>query len=486
MKHFAFLFAFVAVACLLAPKAVAQEEQPLKIVEEGKDFFAKKKWAKALNKFKLALQVGVKEEAALEIALHIGAIYAEIGQSDLARQNLLKYLTKHPTTSVPATFTEKMAAALEEVRKEFPIVRDIRPEKETFKPYKEKISITFTVSAAETVIEKITVTFKILAEARTEVILEAPVKLDPTAPFQRALWDGKSKYGRFVENGDYVFVVEAAREDGWYHSSQRLVRVDGNLGTPEVTALQKKARRVGSITGQRHIDYLPERQFVKIGVEPLKPSMKGFWNYVYYIPIGAIRDGLDFPVKYLLSLKGIGHVMTVTSPFAGGYAIGRSLWKIDKDDYIDPMLGFDKASWDHDKKAVDQRTLASGVLGPVWALAYAGVMSIVSWAGTEDGIGKGFTSYINSNVYKKGYDSKYFFPNYRSLDFSVAHVDKKELARLEAKVSKINSSIENEIRLVNLATDRFNATRLHAFKRAIAAKHNQELYDRAEMTVKAK
>ena len=484
MKRLTFIIVAIAVTGLLAPCAFAQDE-PAKLIEEAKDFFAKKKWAKALNKLKLAQQVGVEGESVIEVALHIGAIYAEIGQKQLAQQNLKKFLNEHPTTEVPDTFTEKMAGALEESRLAFPIVSDISLEKGTFKPYREKLGIGFTLKASESVLAKTTLTFKVIAEARDEVLLDTPALIDAASAAQQIMWDGKSKYAMFVENADYVFEVEAVREDGWKHSAAYRVKIGGNLGTAKVLALRQKAQRIESLSGKRRVSYLPDKDFVKIGQEPLKSSMKGFWNYVFYIPLGAIRDGLDFPLKWLLSLKGVGHVLTATAPVVGGYSVGQSLWKINKDDYYDPMLGFDEDSWDHDKDVIQQRSMATGILGPVWALAYAGVMSVVSWTGTEGGIAKGFSSYIDSNAFRNGYDPKYFFPNYRGLDFSTVRADEKELARLEARVRQTNQSITAEISAINREVDTFNHSRLQRFKREITARYNKELYDFAEMTIES-
>jgi hypothetical protein len=470
---------------LLAPEAAAQDE-PEKLIETAKELFAEKKWTKALAKFKLALQVGAKDESALETALYIGAIYAEMDQNDLAQQGLKKYLAEHPAVEVPAEFTKLMKAALEEARSEFPMASNIMLEKETFRPYRESLGITFTVKAKKSVLEKTTITLRITSEERKVVLLETPVKLDSSASVQRFTWDGKNKFSTFLENGNYVLLVDTVREDGWKHSCRYRVVVESNLKTPEVVTLQRKARRIESIAGQYRVECIPGKRFVKIGEKPLKASMKGFWNHVYYIPLGAIRDGLDFPIKFLLSLDGVGHVLTATGPFVGGYELGRSLWKLDKKDYYDPLFGFDKDAWDNDKQVVKHRSFATGALGPVWAMAYAGIMSVVCWAGTDEGVVKGFKSYIDSNVLMDGYDSKYFFPNYRSLDFSSVRVDEEELARLEARVRMTNKDIQSQLNSLNKEVTAFNRDRFAEFKREIIQKLNKNLHDRAHMKIKGR
>ncbi len=482
MRYLVVVILAIMAIGFLATEATAQDE-PEKLIEAAKDLFAKKKWTKALAKFKLALQVGAKDESALETALYVGAIYAEVDQKDLAQQNFKKYLAGHPAAEVPAGFTELMKAALEEARGGFPVAGNITLEKESFKPYRESLGITFTVRANKSVLEKTAIALRIASEEREVVLLETYVKLDSSAAVQRFTWDGKSKYGTFLEDGNYVLVVEAVREDSWKHSSRYGVVVESNLKTPEVVALQRKARRVESLAGQHRVECIPDKRFVKIGDEPLRASMKGLWNHVYYISLGAIRDGLDFPVKFLLSLDVVGHVLTATGPFVGGYEIGRSTWKLDRKDYYDPLSGFDKDAWDHDKKVVKHRSLAMGALGPVWAMAYAGIMSVVCWAGTEEGIVKGFKSYIDSNVLMDGYDSKYFFPNYRSLDFSSVRVDEEELARLEARVRKINKDIQAQIDSLNNEVTAFNGGRFAVFKREKVQDLNKKLHDRAEMKV---
>jgi hypothetical protein len=326
----------------------------------------------------------------------------------------------------------------------------------------------------------------IVSEARQVTLLESQVKLDVSQPVQRFNWDGRSKYGTFLESGEYVLVVVVVREDGWKHSAQYPVVVGGNLQSQEIVALMSKARRIECLSGQLPIDYVPGKQFLRIGREPLKASTIGILNYVYYIPLGAIRDILDFPVKFLFSLTGVGHVLTVVAPFVGSYELGRSIWKLDRADYYDPVWGYDESAWNHDKKVVEQRSLTTAALAPAWVLAYAGVMSIVSWAGTEDGIGKGFMSYIDSNAYMNGYDWKYFFPNYRSLDFSTVRVDREMLERIEGQIMLSNRSLQLRIDAVNKEVDDFNRSKLAPFRREIAEKHNKELCERAVMTVKGK
>lgn len=489
MKRVVVVLVAVLVVSLSLSEALAQSE-PEKLIEEAKDLFARKKWARALTKFKLALQMGAKGEGGLEIALHTGAIYAEVGQNELAQQNFGKYLAEHPTTEAPATFTGTMTTALEEVRAQFPIVSDISLEEESFKPYREKTGITFTIKAAESILEKTKVSLRILPESRTNIVFEAPVTVNVSAPIQEVLWDGRDKYAMFLRNGDYIFVVRAVREDGWEYTCEYVVEIGGNLETPKVMGFRKKARRIEVLSGQRQLDCIPGKPLVKIGEKPLKGSVKGLWNYVYYISIGAIRDVLDFPVKFLLTLPGLGHALTVTAPFGGGYLFGQSLWQINKNDYYyyDPMAGsrFDKDSYNNDKKVIEQRSLASAGAGPLWALAYAGVMSVISWAGTEDGIAKGFTSYRKSNALSEGYKSKYFFPNYRSLDFTIVREDKEALARLEEEVRRRNEGIMHELNSINQRIDKFNGKKMWPFKRSIADRFKKELYDLAVMTLKGK
>ena len=112
-------------------------------------------------------------------------------------------------------------------------------------------------------------------------------------------------------------------------------------------------------------------------------------------------------------------------------------------------------------------------------------MSVVSWAGTEDGIVRGFTSYIDSNAFRKGYDFKYFFPNYRSLDFSFIRVDEEKLRLLEAKVRQANEDIRAQTRSVNERTDQFNRTKVSPFKRAIAEKYNKNIVVERGMLLEA-
>ena len=490
MRYLAIVFT-AGFAVGLSAAAASAQDGGVELIDNAKSLFTRGEFEKALTKFKLAQQMKAGGEGDTEVALYIGAIHAEMDRPEPARENICRHLAAHPDAAVPEGFTEKMVCALESARRTFPIVEEVSPEKEAFKPYREKLGITFVVKADRGVLEKTSLTFRIIAAARGEVMLEEAVKLDASAHVQRILWDGRTRRGTFARSDDYVFVVEAVREDGWMYAAQCKVAVGGNMETPHVAASREKLARIEGLCGQRRADCIPEKKFMKVGEKPLKGSTKGMWNYVYYVCIGALRDGLDFPVKFLLSLKGVGHVLTVTTPFAGGYEAGRVLWKVDKKDYrgYDPVLGewqFDREAYDKDRKVAEQRSLATGALGPVWAFAYAGVMSIVSWAGTDDGIAGGFSSYINSNAFRNGCDWKYFFPNYRSLDFSSVRVDGKALADMEAQVREHNQAITDEVDSFNRSVDTFNRDEMDAFRRAVAGKYSEKLHDAAEMTLRQK
>jgi len=485
MRFITCLLALAILFSVALPSAYAQDT-PDKLLEEAKDLFAKKKWARSLNKLKLAQQLEIPDIISNEIALYIGGIYAEMGQDSLALQNFKKYLHDDATVSKPDSFTDKMSVIFEKARLSFPLISDIKIEKSSFKPYREKLAISFNLKADSDTAGKTEVKLSHIGAVRNESLLETLVKIDTASAKQIAGWDGKDKYGKFMENGDYVILLEAVRKDGWKSSASINITIGGNTGTQEVKTLKSKSRRIESLEGQKRIEYIPGKQFVKVGLKPLKSDMTGFWNYFYYIPWGALRDGLDYPVKALLSTKYVGHALTATAPFIGGYTVGESMTSLKRGDYYDPVMGFDEDSWNHDKDVASQRAVASGVLGPVWGLTYAGIMSVVSWAGTDEGISKGFKSYINSNAFRNGYDSKYFFPNYHSLDFSTVRVDEDELEKLETKVRQTNLSIRKEIEEVNRETDSFNRQDLVRFKRDVTNIYNKKLFDLAEITIKVR
>jgi hypothetical protein len=481
--RFFLVFVFGTFLCAIAREAAAQSD-PAELVKEGKGLFAAKDWTRALGKFKLAQQLGAKEEVSLEVALYIGAIYAETGQSALAEENLRKYLSTHPEAGAPATFTEKMTAALEEARKGFPIIKDVAIEKEVFKPYLESLGITFSVTAAQKALENTSVRFYIFDSIRRETALEIVPKFDRTTPTQRVEFNGKDKNGAFLRTGSYIFTLEALREDGWKFTAECPVSVSENLQTPKAVALTKKVQRAEQLSGQSLIDLIPDKPFVVVGEKPIKGTKKGTLYYIYYIPVGAIRDGVDLPVKFVCSLPVAGQVMSFVFFAGAGYAIGQSAWTPDKSDYYDPMTGFDKSGYNSDKKAAQMGSVGTAILAPVWFVIYAGLMSATSWAGTDDGIESGFNSYIESNAFRKGYDSKYFFPNYRSLVHTATVVDEEELARMEAQVERTNALIRSEIVSTNRGAELFNRNQMEPFKRAIAEKYNKELYDFVEMSIK--
>jgi hypothetical protein len=386
--------------------------------------------------------------------------------------------------TAPTTFTEKMTSALEEVRKEFPIIKGIATEKESFKPYIEGLGISFTVAGAEKVLEKTSVKFYILDSAKRETVLEIAAKFDRTVPTQRVEFNGKDKNGTFLKTGAYIFALEAAREGGWRYSAEYPVGLSENLRTQKGVSLAQRSQRIEQLSGQRTITSIPGKPLVAIGEKPIRGTKKGTLYYVYYFPIGAIRDALDFPVKFLCSLPVAGHVMTPVFFGGAGYAIGQSVSSVNKSDYYDPLTGFDKAGYDSDKSVAQQEAIGMGLLAPVWGVAYAGLMSVTSWAGTDDGAVRGFNSYIDSNAYHGSYDPKYFFPNYRSLVFTSTSIDEEELARLQAAVEQKNAVIRSEIASTNQGINLFNQNKMEPFKRAAAEKFNRELHEYAQMTVK--
>jgi hypothetical protein len=487
MRYVIIVLVVIAAVCLVSSSAFAQGVDSSKVFKDAKDLFGKQKWPRALQKFNLALKAGLEENEALEAALYVGAIYAETDEDDLAKENLTKYVTVNPTAEIPEAFTEKMEHALKTVRMAFPVVSDIGVEKENFKPFREKLGITFSLAADKKTLENTSLSFQILAAARRDVVFEREIKPDTEKSKQRFEWDGRNDLGEFFKTGDYVISITATRKDAWKHSADLSVVIGGNLQTSKAVTLLKRTLRIQTLSGQHHVNYIVGKHVKEVGEKPIKGSTMGFWNYVYYIPLGAIRDGLDFPIKYVCSLPYAGHGMTFLIPMFGCYQTGQEIWGLKRSEYRDPMSGdLDKDAWDHDTKVVDQRSAAMVVLAPVWALAYAGMMSVVSWAGTDDGIEKGFYSYIESNAFQEGYKFEYFFPNYRSLDFSNTRIDQYALENLQAEVSEKNRSLQAEIDAAKAKIDEFNKNQMAPFMRTIEQKFNKELYDYAEMTVKKK
>jgi len=50
-------------------------------------------------------------------------------------------------------------------------------------------------------------------------------------------------------------------------------------------------------------------------------------------------------------MKYVGHALTATAPFVAGYGVGNALWSIDREDYYDPVMGYDEFTF---KSAGDQ------------------------------------------------------------------------------------------------------------------------------------
>jgi len=482
MKKMLTITVLVIVLSMTQTSLHAQEDVS-ELIEEGIEFFEQKAYPDALNRFMTAREFGVDEDADRIIALYVGAIYVLQEKEKEAISEMEKYLYANPEAEAPRSFTEHMILALENARASFPIVKSISIASGVFKPMLEHIDIEYQVEARKEVIGLTKAKIQILVQKDNTVAFESEIELDKEQDLEVFEWDAKDRTGKLLEPGVYIIRMTATRNDGWIHEKETIFVTTNNTGTEVAKDLIAKSRRASLLEQNRRINYIPGKHPLEITVQPLKGTTRGFWNTVYYIFIGSIRDGVDFPVKYVCSLPYIGHAATCIIPVGGGYAAGQQIYGVDKQDYHDPIYGFDKKNYDEDKKTADRNSAGMAILGPVWGIAYAGIMSVVSWAGTDDGIVGGFNSYVNSNAFNEGYKYEYFFPNYRSLDFTNQMLDEAELARLQNEVNKRSADIAADINTRNSRLDALNLRTFMPFKRQFEERASAELNEYIEITI---
>lgn len=486
MKSKILSLTLITLLVILMSSSAFCDDRAEKLLEEGKKAFGEKSWPVAMEKLELAREYGLTGAEAEELALYLGALYAQRKEIKTAAQYFRKWLSANPDKKAPPTFTEVMTVALNNTRLEFPVIGNVAVAREKVKPFTEDVEINFSVSAAETVMNATTVKFFVLDAGETTIFAEKEIDLNRREEIQSVKWDGRDRGNDFLKPGDYVIKLQAAREDLWKHVFKMEVAVDGNYNSEKAKSLMHRSRRIAGLYGQHSVKTVPDMKELNVETEPLVGTSKGMWNLVYYIFIGSIRDALDFPVKYVCSQPYIGHALTVALPVGVGYTVGQKVWEIDKEDYFDPLAGYATDAYNDDKRTARLNSAGMTVLAPVWALAYAGVMSVISWTGTEKGIVGGFNSYIESNAFNKGYDSRYFFPNYHSLDFSDTRVDMAALEEMNEKISKREILIEAKLGIYNDNVEKFNRNEMKPFKSAIMEKFDKELRDFVEMTVKKK
>jgi hypothetical protein len=479
-----FTFTLVLVALLISAQAVFAEDGVKSLLDEGKKLFAEKKWPKAMEKFTLARQRGISGKDAEELALYMGGLYVQMNNRTNAVENFNKYLRMNPASAAPDSFTEQMKSVFEEAKAAFPIPSDIQIASESFKPYEESLKISFKLAGSRATLDCTSVFIRFMDSAGKSTFYEKEVRIVPSTERNSAEWQGIDKSGAFLPPAKYQLVVRAVRQtDGWSCMTRTSVAVGGNTATPEFKSLLDRSVRTKMLSGKLPVTEAEGKKHVRVKKEPMISTSKGQWNTLYYICIGSIRDGLDFPIKYLCSTPYLGHALTVVLPVAGAYSVGKSAYNLDRADYYDPLAGYDEDAWQSDSRAADANAATMSILAPVWALAYGGVMSVMAWAGTDDGIEKGFNSYIESNTFNRGYDWKYFFPNYRSLNFSDMRVDEEELGKLQRKILDMNNEADLAMRKTNEKIRNFNAANIQPRVAEMEKSVTAELHDFAVITI---
>lgn len=473
------------IAAVLAATTALADERSEKLLEEGKRAFDQRKWLIALEKLELAKEYGIEGEAAGELSLYLGGLYAQKGEKEAAASNFRKIIHERPEFELPGSFTRTMSALFAETRREFPLVKIVSIPRTAIRPYREKFEIRFTVSANEDTLNRTTLSFCVTDSTGKTVLAESEVVMNPQKEMQTARWDGRDRANEFLAKGGYRLRITATRDDSWKHSAEMEVVCGGNFDTEKAKNLMEKSRRASLLTGKQDVQSAPDLRDLRVSKEPMMGSCAGAWNLVYYIFIGSVRDAVDFPVKYLCSQPVVGHALTVAGPVSAGYMLGKTVYDVDKADYYDPVAGFDEDTYEKDKDASKLNSAGFAVLAPVWVFAYAGVMSVVSWAGTEDGIAGGFNSYFDSNVFADGYDYKYFFPNYRSLNFSDLRVDDEALAEMNSRIESRRREIQSKVVRYNEAGRTFNMEKMRPFRNRVREAYNSELYDYIELEMKS-
>jgi hypothetical protein len=312
---------------------------------------------------------------------------------------------------------------------------------------------------------------KISPLGEKDVLLDKTIEAKKEALSGTIEWNAGDSPGFELRPRSYKVELAAHGPKGWKHIRVYVMNLTGNFENKDVREVRWKEDRIRNIQGQLPVTHIPGRKRWEIVEKPKKVSWGGALSWPYYCTIGAIRDGLDFPIKFLYSLPGLGHALTVAHP-ATTYMAVKGGMEVDKDDYYDPFWGPDDTAYRRDKSSVEL-TAAGAAVTSIFVIPAVG--AVVSWAGTDDGLVKGFNSYYMSNAFADGYKSEYFFPNWRSLDFTVVRDDPERENQLLSQAAAKNAKLIADIKKINSAIGKFNLDKFSKFKGKQYAESRKEL-----------
>jgi tetratricopeptide (TPR) repeat protein len=399
-------------------------------------------------------QEALEEELSLaeetEALRGLGIAYSALEFDKAAIQAFEQALYRDPQAKLPEKrYPDRVYRIYDEVAQEFPAPLELKVTTGSVLALTEPVGLDFTITAP------CRLKIKITPLGEKDILLEKTVEVKKDSLTDSIEWIAGTSPGFVLRPRTYKVELSTKGKEDWQWTREYSMKLSGNFDAREVRDAAKKEDRFRALQGQLHLTHIPGQKRWELVEKPKMFSWKGFWSYPYYGTVGVIRDGLDFPVKFLYSVPGLGHALTVAHPFLVFTAV-EAAQDVKKDDYESIFWG-PLSDADEQYKSDKQAAKGNAALAAAASLvAVPAVMSVVSWAGTDDGISKGFLSYYESNAFSNGYDRKYFFPNWRSMDFEVIRDDPEKEKSLLTEAKNKNEGLNGRIRSRNEEISGFN------------------------------
>jgi len=420
----------------------------------------------ALREFLDARGEELTTEEEEEVLLSIGVCYAAMEKDAPARENFSIALKKNPRQTLPAEkYPDRVYKVFGEMQLKYPAPRELKIKEKNLLVFQEPIIFEYAVTAPC----KFTILIQPLGER--DVLLKRTIQVDAKSLSGTIAWKAGESHGFELRPRTYRIEITTEGPEKWIWKRIYEMPLNGNFDARVVREVAWKEDRIRSLSGQLHVTHIPGKKRWELVEKPTKVSFGGYFTYPYYCTVGALRDGFDFPIKFLYSMPGLGHALTIAHPVTA-YTMVKGSYGVDKDDYYDPFWGFDDTAYNKDKSRV--RVTAIGVALSTF-LVLPAVAAVVSWAGTDDGLAEGFLSYYRSNAFSEGYKDEYFFPNWRSMNFNIVRVDSVREKALLKQAAKKNEALNRQIGKRNETINKFNMESFSRFKSGLYSVERKNL-----------
>ncbi len=407
-------------------------------------------YSQARRDFEEALDEELSYEEEMEVLTGLGIAYAALRLDEASREKFTTVLYNNPRATLPEkTYPDRVYTIFNALKLDYPAPVDLKIDRKSVLVFAETVSLEVNATAP------CVLALRITPLGEKDVLLDKKVELKKdnlTAKFE---WLVGESPGFALRPRTYKISVTSHGKKDWSWTREYLIGITGNFDAKEVAEVARKEDRYRALQGQLPLTHIPGRKRWELVEVPKQFSWKGFLSYPYYGTVGAIRDGLDFPIKALYSVPGLGHALTVVHP-ALVFVMVDGAQGVKKDEYESIFWG-PLSDADEKYKSDKQAAKGNAALAAVASfVAIPAIMSVFSWAGTDDGIAKGFYSYYDSNAFQNGYKQEYFFPNWRSMDFTVIKDDPVKEKKLLRQAKEKNARLNGEIEAANKVIDSFN------------------------------